>query len=63
MYLKNGIDLRKNREISKELQEDYLNLSTDSKLTEIDGDHNSIYSVKEHADIICKEVLKLVNRN
>ncbi len=60
-YLKKGIDLRKNPIIRRELQEDYLNLSTDSKLIEIDGDHNSIYTKKENADIICKEVMKLVN--
>jgi len=61
-YLKKGKDLRKNQKISRELQEDYLNLSTDSKLTEIDGDHNSMYTIKENADIICKEVIEILNK-
>ncbi len=43
-----------------ELQEDYLHLSTDSKLIEIDGGHNTIYTIKENADIICEEVLQLL---
>ena len=59
-YLKKGKDLRKNQRISRELQEDYLNLSTNSKLIEIDGDHNSIYTKEENAEIICKEVIQVL---
>ena len=58
-YLEKGIDLRKNQIVNKEMQEDFLNLSTDSKLTEIDGNHTSIFTKKENAEIICKEILTL----
>jgi len=59
-YLKRGIDLRKNQLVSGELQEDYLNLSTNSKLIEVNGDHNSMYTKKENAEHICKEVIQLL---
>ncbi len=60
-YLKMGMDLRKNQILSKELQEDYHHLSTDSKLIEINGDHNTMYTIKENAAIICEEVLQLLS--
>ena len=59
-YLKIGVDLRKNQVVSKALQEDYLHLSTNTKLIEIDGNHNSMYTIKENANIICEEVLQLL---
>lgn len=59
-YLKKGKDLRKNQRISGDLQKDYLNLSTDSKLFEINGGHNTIYTKKENAAIICQEVIQLL---
>ena len=59
-YLKRGLDLRENQRISGELQKDYLNLSTDSKLIEVNGDHNTIYTKKENAAVICGEILQLL---
>ena len=59
-YLERGIDLRKNQILNKEMQEDFLNLSADSKLTEIDGNHTSIFTKKENAEIICEEILTLL---
>lgn len=58
-YLGRGIDLRKGKVEKKKMQEDFLNLSTNSKLILIDGNHNSIYTKKENADIICKEIIQL----
>lgn len=58
-YLKRGIDLRKNQTISKELQQDYLNLSTNCKLIELPGDHSTIFTERENAEVICNEILEL----
>lgn len=60
-YLRRGMDLRKNQTISRELQRDYLNLSSKTKLIELNGDHNSIFTKKENADVICQEILNLIN--
>lgn len=59
-YLEKGIDLRRNQIVNKEMQEDFLNLSTDSKLIEINGNHTTIFTKKENAEIICKEVLAVL---
>ncbi|MDB4292432.1 alpha/beta hydrolase [Maribacter sp.] len=58
-YLERGIDLRKTQIESMKMQEELINLSTNSKLTLIDGNHITIFTIKENADIICKEVLQL----
>ena len=59
-YLKIGVDLRKNQLVSKTLIEDYRHLSTDNKIIELNGDHNTMYTIKENAAIICEEVLQLL---
>ncbi len=59
-YLDRGIDLRKGQIEKMKMQEDFLNLSKNSKLIPIDGNHNSIYTKKENADIICKEIIQLL---
>jgi pimeloyl-ACP methyl ester carboxylesterase len=59
-YLKRGIDLRKTQIESMKMQEELINLSTNSKLTLIKGNHTSIFTKKENADIICKEIIQLV---
>ena len=43
-----------------ELQREIAALSTEGKHILIDGHHNSIYTTKENADVICQEVLKLL---
>ncbi|GAB5551405.1 MAG: alpha/beta hydrolase [Saprospiraceae bacterium] len=58
-YLKRGIDLRKGKIKKMSMQEDFLKLSTNSKLIPIDGNHTSIFTEKENADIICKEIIRL----
>ncbi|MEM6633208.1 MAG: alpha/beta hydrolase [Bacteroidota bacterium] len=42
-----------------ELQREIADLSTNNKHILIDGHHNSIYTAKENADVICKEILQL----
>lgn len=56
-YLKRGIDLRKSKMESFKMQEELTSLSANSKLTILEGDHTSIFTKKENADIICREVL------
>ena len=59
-HLKNrGVDLRQRQVEKGKMQRDYLNLSTNSKLIPIDGNHNTIYTKKENAAIICAEILKV----
>ena len=59
-YLAKGRDLRTNQIKSWEMQEDLVHLSTAGQLIAIDGDHSTIFTVKENADIICREVLEMV---
>jgi len=56
-YLKRGMDIRKNRIIGKKLQEGLSNLSTETKVIPIKGNHSTIFTIKENADIICKEIM------
>ncbi len=60
VYLGKGIDLRKTQIESMKMQEELIKLSTNSKLTLIEGNHVSIFTKKENADIICKEIIKLL---
>jgi pimeloyl-ACP methyl ester carboxylesterase len=59
-YLERGIDLREAQIVSMEMQEELVNLSTNSKLILMDGNHTSIFTKKENADIICKEIIQLL---
>jgi len=59
-YLERGIDLRKTQIESMKMQEELIDLSTNSKLTLIEGNHTSIFTKKENADIICNEILRLL---
>ncbi|MDW3652814.1 MAG: alpha/beta hydrolase [Bacteroidia bacterium] len=43
-----------------ELQKEIAGLSTDGKHFLLNGHHNSVYTTKKNADIVCHEVLKLV---
>jgi len=60
-YLKRGMDLRKMRVDNLKLQQDLVHLSTNAQLIPIDGNHTSMFTVKENADIICTEILHLVD--
>jgi len=43
-----------------QLQREISELSTDGQHTILDGHHNSVYTSKKNADIICEEILKLI---
>jgi pimeloyl-ACP methyl ester carboxylesterase len=43
-----------------QLQREIAALSTDNKHLLVNGHHNSIYTTKENADIICREILTVV---
>jgi len=59
-YLEKGMNLRKMRIKSMKMQEDLVNLSTNGKLILMDGNHTSIFTKKENADFICKEIIQLL---
>jgi pimeloyl-ACP methyl ester carboxylesterase len=42
------------------LQREMADLSTDNKHLLVDGHHNSIYTTKENANIICREIIQLL---
>jgi len=59
-YLAKGIDLRETQIKSMMMQEELVSLSTNSKITKLKGNHISIFTKKENADIICKEIISLL---
>jgi len=59
-YLAKGIDLRETQVKSMKMQEELVSLSTNSKITKLKGNHISIFTKKENADIICKEIISLL---
>lgn len=59
-YLRKGMDLRKVKAEGKKLQKELSELSTDSKLVTVSANHNSIYTIKENAELICEEVLRVI---
>jgi hypothetical protein len=42
------------------MQEEMASISTNGKVLFLDGGHITIFSLKENADIICKEIIQLV---
>ena len=59
-YMKKGIDPDQRGADNLQMHKEYAELSTNGKLTLVDGDHNSIYTKKENADVICREILQLL---
>ena len=59
-YRARGIDPDQRLAKNIALQKEYTQLSTDGKQFLIDGNHQSIFTRKENADIICQEVLQLL---
>ncbi len=59
-YLERGIDLRKTQIESMKMQEELVSLSSNSKIAKLKGNHISIFTKKENADIICKEIIELL---
>ncbi|MEL7118359.1 MAG: alpha/beta hydrolase [Bacteroidota bacterium] len=60
-YIARGIDPDKRLATRIAAHKEYTALSTNGKQILIDGNHNTIYTIKENADIINKEIMKLVN--
>ena len=59
-YRKKGIDPAAAGEINLQMHKEFAALSSDGEVFLLNGDHNSIYTKKENADIICKEILQLI---
>jgi len=57
---KRGLNPEKVRVDRIEMQEEMAALSTNGKVIFLDGGHFTIFTKKENADIICKEIIKLV---
>ncbi len=60
-YIERGIDLKKTAIESMKMQEELVSLSSNSKITKLKGNHITIFTKKENADIICKEIIQLVD--
>lgn len=61
-YLKNGLDPDKFLNETISAQREFTRLSTNGEQFLIDGNHQTIFTKKENADIINKEILKLANK-
>ncbi|WP_298426783.1 alpha/beta hydrolase [uncultured Kordia sp.] len=59
-YRKAGIDPDKRLQKTIQMNEKLANLSTNGRQILIDGNHNSIYTKKENAAIINKEIIQLL---
>lgn len=59
-FIKRGIDPDKYLEEIVNAHKEYTQLSTNGKQFLIDGNHNTIFSKKENATIICNEVLAVL---
>ena len=55
-----GIDPENFRVVRAKMQQEIADLSTDGKVFFLDGGHITIFSQKENAAIICKEVIQLL---
>ena len=59
-YIAKGIDPDQRLAKKIAVQKEFTDLSTNGKQILIDANHNSIYTKKENADIICKEIIQLL---
>lgn len=59
-YLENGIDPEKFLNEAISAQKEFTDLSTDGKQFLIEGNHQSIFTKKENADIINNEIIQLL---
>ncbi len=57
---KMGLDPNKIKTEREKMQREMASLSTNGKVFFLDGGHVTIFSLKENADIICSEILKLI---
>lgn len=59
-YRKKGMDPDEGGRINFEMHKEFAELSTDGEVFVLDADHNSIYTEKKNADVICQEIIKLL---
>ncbi len=59
-YRESGIDPEQHLSTKIKAQQEFTQLSTNGKQFLINGNHNTIYTKKEHAAIICKEIIQLL---
>ncbi|MFD2587200.1 alpha/beta fold hydrolase [Croceitalea marina] len=59
-YRKNGIDPYKFLNETIAAQKEFAQLSTNGKQFLVDGNHQTIFTKKENADIITKEIIRLI---
>ncbi len=55
-----GIDPEERLAKTSQMYQDFAELSSNGKLILIKGNHNSMYTKKENAEIICNEILQLL---
>ena len=60
-YKERGIDPDKYLNQKIEAQKEYINISSNGKQILIDGNHQTIFTKKENADIINKEIINLIH--
>ncbi|MEL6192196.1 MAG: alpha/beta hydrolase [Bacteroidota bacterium] len=60
-YRKKGMDPDEAGQINLDLHKDFANLSSDGEVFILNGTHTSIYTKKENADVICREILELLD--
>ena len=59
-YKKRGIDPDEYLHEKVAAHNEFADLSSEGKLIEIDGNHQTIFTKKENADIICKEIMRIL---
>ncbi len=59
-YRKKGMDPEEGGRINLQMQQEFAELSSDGEVFILNADHNSIYTQKEHADMINNEVIRLL---
>ncbi|WP_420571239.1 alpha/beta fold hydrolase [Kordia sp.] len=59
-YRKSGIDPEQHLSKKIQAQKEFTNLSTNGKQILIDGNHSTIFTKKENAAIICKEIIQVL---
>ena len=59
-YRKKGMDPEEGGRINFQMHKEFAELSTDGEVFVLNADHNSIYTKKEHADVINKEILQVL---
>ncbi len=62
VYKKRGIDPDKHLQEIIEAQNEFTKLSTNGKQFLIEGNHQTIFTKKENATVICKEILRLTRQ-